>query len=120
MSAQSAALATTGASASSSGGSVTNAVTWMDAGQSLKVHPRWPGGKLPVVVEVEMQSASVGERIGAELPQQSRSQVVTTVSAPLGQWVTIALSGRSAQQGVYGSDASSNTRHLLQIRVLAP
>lgn len=117
--AQSATLATSGASASSSGGAVTNTVTWMDAGQSIKVHPRWPGGKQPVVVDVEMQSASVGDRTGAELPDQSRNQVTTTVSAPLGQWVTIALSGSSAQRGVYGSDASSS-RRLLQIRVLAP
>jgi hypothetical protein len=118
--AQSATLATDGASASSSGGGVTNAVTWMDAGQSIKVHPRWPGGKQLVTVDIEMQSASVGERTGAELPDQSRSQVATTVSAPLGQWVTIASTGSRPQQGVYGSEATSNTRRLLQIRVLAP
>jgi hypothetical protein len=92
----------------------------MDAGQSLKVKPRWPGGQQPVVVEVDMQSSSVGDRIGAELPEQSRSQVATTVSALLGQWVTIAATGSRPQLGVYGSDASSNTRLLLQIRVLAP
>lgn len=99
-------MAASGASASSSGGSVTNAVTWMDAGQSLEVKPRWLGGQHPVVVEVDMKSASVGDRTGAELPEQSRSQVVTTVSAPLGQWVTIAATGSRPQPGVYGSDAS--------------
>ena len=120
VSAKSSTLATTGASASSSGGGVTNAVTWMDAGQSIKLHPRWPGGKQQVVVDVEMQSASVDDRTGSELPDQSRSQVSTTVSVPLGQWVTIATSGSNRQQGVYGSEASSNTKLLLQIRVLAP
>ena len=115
---QNATLAASGVSASSSGGSVTNAVTWMDAGQSLKVKPRWPGGQQPVVVEVDMQSASVGDRTGAELPEQSRSQVATTVSAPVGQWVTIAATGSRPQPGVYGSDASSTTRLLLQLRVL--
>jgi hypothetical protein len=120
MTAQSATLAASGASASSSGGSVTNAVTWMDPGQSLKVKPRWPGKQQPVMVDVEMQSASVGDRTGAELPEQARSQLATTVSTPLGQWVTIAATGSSPQPGVYGSDASSNRRFLLQIRVLAP
>ena len=118
--AQSATLVASGASASSSGGSVTNAVTWMDAGQSLNVHPRWPGKQQPVLVDVEMQSASVGDRTGSELPEQSRSHIATTVSAPLGQWVTIAATGNRQQPGVYSSDASSNTRLLLQIRVLAP
>ena len=118
--AQSATLAASGASASSSGGSLSNAVTWMDAGQILKVKPRWPGGQQPVVVDVDMQSASVGERTGAELPEQSRSQVATTVSAPLGQWVTIAATGSRPQPGVYGSDASSNPRLLLQLRLMAP
>jgi len=95
-------------------------VTWMDAGQSLKVHPRWPGKQQPVLVDVEMQSASVDDRTGSELPEQSRSHLATTVSAPMGQWVTIAASGNRPQPGVYSSDASSNTRLLLQIRVLAP
>lgn len=117
---QRATLATNGASVSSSGGGVTNAVTWMDAGQSIKVHPRWPGGRQLVTVDIEVQSGSVGDRIGEELPDQSRSQVSTTVSAPLGQWVTIASTGSRPQQGVYGSEATSNTKRLLQIRVLAP
>jgi len=118
--AQSAMLAASGVSASNSGGSVTHAVTWMDAGQSIKVHPSWPGGKHVAVVEIEVQSASVQERLGAELPDQSHSQVVTTVNAPLGQWVTIAASGHGPQKGVYSSDAASQARQLLQIRVLAP
>lgn len=117
---QSATLATSGTSVNSSGGSVSNAVTWMDAGQSLTVQPRWPGKQQPVTVNVEMNSASVGERAGSELPDQSRSHIATTVSTPMGQWVTIAATGSRPQHGVYGSDASSNTRLLLQIRVLAP
>jgi hypothetical protein len=118
--AQSASLAASGASARSSGGAVNNAMTWMVDGQSIKVYPRWPGGLQPVVVEVEMQSASVDERIGTELADQSHQQVATTVSLPLGQWVTIAVTGSRPQSGVYGSDATSNNRRLLQMRVLAP
>lgn len=118
--AQSASLAASGATASSSGGGVVTAVTWMDAGQSLTVQPRWPGGKQAVTVEIEVQAATVGERVGSELPTQSRSQMATTVSAPLGQWVTIATTGRSAQRGDYGSEATAESRRLMQLRVLAP
>jgi hypothetical protein len=119
VSAQSASLATSGASASSRGGSVKNAITWMAAGQSITLRPRWPGGKQPVTVEVEVQTASVGERTGTELPTQSRSQLATTVSVALGQWVTIAATGASAQAGAYSSEGSSDARRLLQLRVQA-
>lgn len=117
---QSTTLAASGTSLSSSGGAVTNALTWVDVGQSIKLHARWAGGAQPVVVDVEMQAAGVGDRTGTEVQNQSRSQVATTVSAPLDQWVTIAATGSTPQRGVYGSDANSNARLLLQIRVLAP
>jgi hypothetical protein len=42
---------------------------------------------------------------------------VTTLGAPLGQWVTLATTGNSAQRGVYGSEAASDPRRLLQLRV---
>lgn len=115
---QSAKLTVGDASASSSGGGVTQAVTWMEAGQSIAVTPRWPGGKQPVRVEVEVQSASVDERTGSELPATGRQQLVTTVTAPLHQWVTIATSGSAARPGVYSSTANADRRRLLQIRVL--
>lgn len=114
---QTASLSVGGATASSSGGGVTQAVTWMEAGQSLAVTPRWPGGKQPVRVEVEVQTAAVEERTGSELPTTGRQQVVTTVTAPLRQWVTIATSGSAAQPGVYSSTANSNRRRLVQIRI---
>ena len=118
--AQSASLAASGASASSAGGGVVNAVTWVDAGQGLTVQARWPGAQHAVTVDIEVQAATVGDRVGAELPTQSRSRMATTVSAPLGQWVTIATTGSSAQPGVYGSEATAEPRRLLQLRVLAP
>jgi hypothetical protein len=117
---QSAALAASGASASSNGAGVTQAVTWMNAGQRIQVQPRWPGSKQMVTVEVKVQSASVEPRVGAELPEQSQSQIETSVSAPMGQWVTIAFTGQTPQAGAYGSEAASDPRRLLQIRVLAP
>ena len=121
VSARNDALTAPGVSASSRGGGVQQAVTWLDAGQNLTVKPRWPGGKQAVTVEVELHASSVEARTGGtELPTQSRSQVVTTVSAPLGQWVTIASSGGGTQRGAYGSEAAAETRRLIQLRVLAP
>ena len=111
---------TTGGAARSRSAGVTQAVTRLVSGQSITVQPRWPGAKQAVSVEIEVKSSSVGERIGAELPAQSTNQLVTTVSAPLGQWVTIASTGSSPQPGVYGNDAASEMPRLFQIRVLAP
>jgi hypothetical protein len=118
--AHSASLAASGVSAGSRGGAVTQALTWLEAGQKLTVKPSWPGGKRAATVEVEVQSARVEARTGAELPAQKRSQVATTVSAPLGQWVTIAITGSSPQPGVYSSEAANEPRRLLQLRVTAP
>jgi hypothetical protein len=120
VSTQNSSLAAGGATAGSSGGAVTQALNWLDAGQAITVQPRWGGAKQPVVVEIEVRSSSVGARTGTELPTQSRSQLATTVTLPLGQWVTIASSGSAAQPGVISSEAANESRRLLQIRVLAP
>ncbi len=104
----------------SGGAAVTRGLTWLDSGQQLTVQPTWPGGKQDVTVEIEVQSASVEPRSGVELPDQARSQLATTVSAPLGQWVTIAASGERAQRGSYSSDAAEEHPSLIQIRVTTP
>lgn len=117
-------LAAGGATASLSGGGVTQEMTWMDAGQSLNVKPHWPGGRQPVTLQVEVQSAGVephaGVAVGASLPVQARSQLVTTVTTPLDAWVTIASTGAAAPRGSYGSEAAQDTRRLLQLRVQTP
>jgi hypothetical protein len=113
-------LTVPGAQASGRGGGVRQALTWMEAGQAITVLPRWPGGQQAVSVEVEVRTASAQARDGAELPVQSRSQLATTVGAPLGQWVTIATTGSSPQPGVYSSEAAAEPRRLLQLRVSAP
>ena len=118
--AQSASLAASGVSASSRSGGVTQALTWMEAGQKISVLPRWPGGKEAVTVEVEVQMATVQAHTGRELPAQKRSVLVTSVGAPLGQWVTLATTGSSPPRGVYGSEAAADPRRLLQLRVTAP
>lgn len=107
---------------SGSGGGVSYGLVWMQAGQSMAVQPRWPGGSQPVKVDIDVQSSSLQAPTGnAELPSQARSQLATTVSAPLGQWVTVAATGGGqAQPGSYSSEAAADTRQLVQIRVLAP
>ena len=120
VSVQSASMNASGVSVSNTGGGVTNGLVWLEAGQSLQVQPRWPGGKQPVRVDIEVQSTNVAPRSGAELPNQSKSQLTTTVNVPLGQWLTVAISGSAPPAGVYSSQSASNSQRLLQIRVLAP
>ena len=114
---QSATLSAAGTSASNQSGGVTQAVTWMESGQSLTVTPRWTGGKQPVRVEIEAQSSAVDERVSADLPATQRQRYTSTVSVPLNQWVTIASSGKPARQGSYSSAGSTDARRLTQIRV---
>ena len=114
---QSATLSAQGTSASSNSGGATQAVTWMESGQSLTVTPHWPGGKLPVKIEIEVQSSAVDERVSSDLPATSRQRYTGTVSAPLNRWVTIASSGKPAPAGSYSSAGSSEGRRLTQIRV---
>jgi hypothetical protein len=102
------------------GAAVSYGLVWMEAGQAFSVTPRWPGGRQPVAVQIEVTSASVDASTGAELPNQQRSQLSTTVSAPLGEWVTVAASGGEvAQKGVYTSRAAGDIRQLIQLRVQA-
>ena len=98
---------------------VQNALVWLDAGQSISVHPQWSGGKTARVA-LEVQKAGLEARTGADLPAQSRNAVSTTVTAPLAQWVTIAATGRAPQAASYSSEAAQQTRRLLQIRVMVP
>lgn len=116
--AQSASLSAASASASSSSGGVTQAITWMEAGQSLSVTPHWPGGNQAAKVDIEVQSSTVDDRTGSDLPATARQQVSTTVSAPLRQWVTIATTGTSARPGSYSSTGSSEGKRHIQIRLL--
>ena len=117
--AQSATLTAASASASSSAGGVTQAMTWMESGQSFTVTPHWPGGKQAVKVEIEVQSSAVEERTGPDLPTTARQRYSTTVTAQLNQWITIATSGNVARSGSYSSAGTSDGRRLVQIRVTA-
>ena len=102
------------------GAGVKQGLIMLQAGQNLLFKPRWPGGQKPATVEVEVQTASVNQEPGRDLPSQARSELSTTVSAPLGQWVTLARSGSAPQPGVYSSGAGTQRPRLLQLRVTAP
>jgi hypothetical protein len=117
---QSAALKAPGVQASSRGGAASQSLTWMDSGQKITVLPRWPGGQQAVTVDVEVQAAAVQQGNGTELPAQTRSLLVTTVTAQLGQWVTLATIGGSLAGGVYSSESAGETRSFLQIRLSTP
>lgn len=109
-----------GAQGASATVGVTQGLTWFDAGQSVTVQPKWPGGNRPARVEMEVSRSAAGDRVGSDLPVQSRNTVATTVTAPLGQWVTVAASGSLGQSGSYSSNSRHQVRRLLQIRVLVP
>ncbi len=112
-------LSAASASASSNAGGITQAMTWMESGQSFTVTPHWAGGKRPVKLEIDVQLSAVDARTSADLPSTARQRTSTTVSAPLNQWVTIAASGRAARAGSYSSSGTSDARLLVQIRVTA-
>ncbi|WP_176451900.1 hypothetical protein [Rhodoferax sp. TH121] len=109
------------APSANSGASVKQALQWFDVGQTVTVTPRWPGGNRAATVELEVQQANMATRSNADMPSQSRSQISSTVTAPLAQWVTIAATGPApARQGSYSSAGGGEVRRLLQIRVLVP
>lgn len=109
------------AEASSSGGGVTQALHWFDVGQSITVIPKWPGGKKDVALEIEVQQADMQVVHNADLPRQTRNQLITIVILPLNTWVTIAASGKGpAPAGRYSSEGGADARRLLQVRVTVP
>ena len=107
--------------ANSTGGAVSQSLTWMQAGQTLMVKPVWQGGP-QVQLDVTVSAQTVDQRQGLELPHQNSQQLSTTVLAPLGQWVTLAASGQAARAGVYSTGHAAtvdakNPRRLVQVRV---
>ncbi len=102
-----------------SGGGVSYGRTTLQSGQSITVQPRWTGGNNPVTVSVEILTSSVAQpdaRVGSDLPTQVHGETVTTVSAPMGQWVTLAAD-EPEDTGVISSDSAGRPRRLLQLRV---
>ena len=108
------------ASSASRGSSVTQALVWMDAGQSLSVTPTWVPGRAYAILKIEASRAALGDNNGGPLPSQQRSTVATTVRTPLAEWVTVATTGRAQPAHSYSSEAGNRQRRLLQVRVMVP
>ncbi len=98
--------------------------------QGFNVTPQWPGGQAPVMLEVRVQSPTPSNNLSTARPvgppaASAQTTVLSTVAAPLGDWVTVARSGGSVQardRGVLSTrDAETQRSRELQIRVdLAP
>jgi hypothetical protein len=99
-------------------------ITWMEAGQALSVLVNWPGGKLPAKLEIEVDTAAMAVRMGDNLPSQMKNRFATTVSTPLGEWATVAVTGKRLAPetaGVYSTaPLEADQGKLVQVRVLAP
>lgn len=95
--------------------------------RGIVVRPNWPGGRNPVNVEVRASDQAripSGGAYGTSLPdaqQRPSTDVLSTVQAPLGIWVTIARTGSvtsSASRNVYSTrDAEVQKLRELQLRV---
>jgi hypothetical protein len=96
---------------------------WVELVNGMQVRPQWPGGDAPVTVEIAAQSADALAPSGSgALPAQA--QVLTTVQAPLGEWVEIARvqtrsGGSSLSTGGFGAATAARERSL-QLRVSLP
>jgi hypothetical protein len=95
---------------------------WVELVDGMDVWPRWPGGGAPVTLQVAAQSAG---RTAANWPPAAPtlSLGITTVQAPLGEWVEVArLQSRqtaSVAGGGFGAATSARQRSL-QMRVSLP
>lgn len=121
VSVQTSGVSAPGVNMRSNGAGVSQATTWLNAGQSLEVTPRWAGGKDDVALDVEVQASSIGDQSASGLPKQNQSHLATSVTAPLGIWVIIASSGGAVTaKGSYGSESGADVRRTVQVRVTAP
>ncbi len=111
------------------GGAVVNAVTWMEAGQGLAVRVRWPGGPRPAIVELRFDRAAIEPSEGDALPAANRARAGTTLSVPLGRWVSFAVVGADAAPAEatdgghdvrWATADSGSGRQVMQVQVSMP
>lgn len=101
---------------------------WIEQTRGFTLRPFWPGGAQPVRVELQAQGPAAGDAAGPQAAGQpaARSETLrSTVSLPLGSWLTVARSGarlQTQERGVLSSrDAEQLGQRELQLRVeLAP
>lgn len=100
--------------------------------QRVRVTPRWPGGRQPVRLEIEVladapsPAGTAAQTVITDTTDGSaRVQIASTVQLPFGQWMPIARSGpppRERQTNVISTqDIEPSGARELQVRVdLAP
>ncbi len=124
--------ASTGTAGQAAGGAwaVQPQTQWVDLGDGLVVRPRWGAGRQPVELDIEARSSRAAVAAtplgGGFSPdgQVNRSEVMTTLVLPLGQWMLLARSG-GASSGAAGSrgstwstqDVAQDAQHSLWVKV---
>lgn len=111
---------TDAATATSAGGGLTQGLYLAQSGQELRVTPIATATRAAVRLDVEVRSQQTDARQAQELPSSHSQVLSTTVTATVGQWVTLASSGAPSPRGTYRSDAAQRERWLLQIQVNVP
>jgi hypothetical protein len=101
---------------------------WVELANGMEVRPLWPGGDAPVTLELAAQRSAPAAPPPPGMPTPrgtlpAQWTLVTTVAAPLGEWVTVAkVAGRQSSRvsgGGFGAATSSRQREL-QVRVSLP
>lgn len=104
------------------GGGLVNGLVWLRAGHSLSVHPRWPGGRKPVRLDLRLEIERIGNRRGQDVPSSSLQTSASTLSLSLGQWTTFAATGTAEpplDPATWSTQAlRTRGRQLMQVRVL--
>lgn len=99
---------------------------WVELSNGFEVRPLWPGGDAPVTLEVSAQRSAPGPAASARMPGSRDAlppqwTLMTTVLAPLGEWVTVAeLHGRQAAVSNGFGAATASRQRELQLRVSLP
>jgi hypothetical protein len=96
---------------------------WVELVNGVDVAPRWPGGNAPVTVELSAQragSAMAGATRQSGTPAQWT--LLSTVQAPLGEWLDVAQVGERQSHGSAGGfgAATASRQFSLQLRVSLP
>ena len=112
------------------GPGLSQQTTWLQAGQTVSVQPRWAGRDQPVALELQLDStridpaaASMQPSPWGPAPALQAQQTSTTVLAPLGQWVTVAITPETQREAegavtsLRGLPKSLTERQILQVRV---
>ena len=94
---------------------------WAESVQALELRVRWPGGRAPAEVEIEVEQAQPPAADGSS-PNARRERLGTRALVPLGEWVTVAAWGGADPRPADATSVSTTalearTTRLLQLRL---